>query len=146
MKTAIRVVVAVLLGNGLGYGAFRLAGEFTNYLWSGGPPADFGALLWRICLTAMAFSTPPVIIGAVMARIAGKFEPWVGVGSAMWGLTAKQWWPATVPLLPPESWIAPMGLILLSGLMGGWLVGSRPPLTPVIPPSLSEESSKDTVI
>lgn len=146
MKTTLRVVVAVVLGNALGYGAFRLAGGFTHYLWDAGPAPNYGTLLGRICLTAMAFSAPPVIIGAVMARLAGKFEPWVGVASAVWGLTAKQWWPATVPLLPPESWVAPMVLILLSGLMGGWMVGSRPPLTPIITPSLGDESSKDTVI
>lgn len=146
MKTALRVGLAVLAGNGLGYGFFRLAGWFSTGLWRLGPPPDFGALLLRICLTAIVFSTPPVIVAALMARLAGKFEPWVGLGTALWGITARWWWPASVPLLPAESWVAPLSLILISGLIGGWLVGGRLPPLSALPPTGDSESSKDTVI
>jgi hypothetical protein len=123
--TIFRSLLAILLGNAFGYGLFRLAGWASSLAWQGGPPATFGELLWRIGLTAVAFGAPPVLMGALAARLASRFEPGVGLAAALWGVTARQWWPSTVPLLPAESWIAPMTLILLSGLLGGWLAGLR---------------------
>jgi hypothetical protein len=125
MKTVLRVVLAVILGNVLGYSLFRLAAWASAFSWNEGAPPNFGALIWRISLTAIAFGTPPVLMGALAARVAGRYEPAVGLVAALWGVSARQWWPEVVPLLPPESWIAPMTIILLSGLVGGWLAGSR---------------------
>jgi len=150
MKLFFRISLAILFGNLLGYGLFRLAAWATPQIWQGEPPSSFGMLLVRIGLTAMSFATPPVLIGALAARVAGRYTPWVGLASAAWGLTARQWWPATVPLLPPESWVAPMMLILLSGLVGGWLGGGRLPpngdALPQVPEVVSSDSSKDSII
>jgi hypothetical protein len=145
MKTILRAGVVVLVANGLGYGFFRLAGWFATQLWEQGPAPDYGTVIWRICITAIAFSTPPVIIAALAARVAGRYEPWVGLGSALWGLSARLWWPASVPLLPPESWVAPMSLILISGLIGGWMVSRHPPVMNAVSPTATAESSKDSV-
>jgi hypothetical protein len=148
MKSFLRVSLSIVLGNALGYGLFRLAGWATPQLWRDGPPSSFGTLVFRMMVVAISFGTPPVFVGAVMARLAGRYEPWVGLGSALWGLSARFWWPQTVPFLPPQSWVAPTMLILMSGLIGGWLIGNRPPLTPVVPLSASPtsiESSKDSV-
>ena len=142
MKFLLRLSLAILCGNLFGYGLFRLAAWVTPQVWPGGPPSSFGLLLVQIGITAMSFATPPVIIGALAARVAGRYTLWVGLASAAWGLTARQWWPATVPLLPPESWVAPMMLILLSGLAGGWLGGGRLPATPI---AVQNDSSKDSI-
>lgn len=123
--TIFRILFAILLGNLFGYGLFRLAALASSSSWQNGPPSTFGELMWRIGLTAVAFGAPPILMGALAARFAARFEPAVGLAAALWGVTARQWWPATVPLLPPESWVAPMTLIFLSGLLGGWLMGLR---------------------
>ncbi len=147
MKTTLHLCLAILLGNAFGYGLFRLAAWASSLSWEGGPPSTFGALLWRIGLTAIAFGAPPVFVGALAARLASRFEPGVGLAAALWGVTARQWWPATVPLLPAESWIAPMTLILLSGLLGGWLAGLRAPSTSHLGDShISKDSSQHTRI
>jgi hypothetical protein len=126
LRSALRLGATVLLGNALGYGLFQLAGWLAVRLWQAGPPGSFGDLLFRLGLTAMAFGAPPVIVGALAAGAAGRHEPWVGLGAAGWAVSARFWWPGAVPFLPAQSWVAPMSLILVSGLMGGWLVGSRP--------------------
>jgi hypothetical protein len=125
VKTIFRIILAVVLGNVFGYGLFRLAAWASAFSWNEGAAPTFGALIWRICLTAVAFGAPPVLMGALAGRLAGRYEPAVGLAAAAWGLSAQQWWPQVVPLLPPESWVAPMTIILLSGLVGGWLAGSR---------------------
>jgi hypothetical protein len=75
-----------------------------------------------IAVTAMVFAAPPVIVGALAARVAGAYEPYIGLAAAFWGVSAQSWWPA-IPQLPAESWIAPMALIMMSGMIGGWMVG-----------------------
>lgn len=126
LKGALRLAAAVLLGNALGWGLFQAAGWLTMRLWQAGPPGSFVELLLRLGASAIAFGAPPVIVGALAAGAAGRHEPWVGLGTAGWGVSARFWWPGAVPLLPSGSWVAPMTLIFLSGLVGGWLVGSRP--------------------
>ncbi len=124
MKSWLRIGAAVILGNALGYGLFRLAAWAAPQWWrAAGNPIPFGVLLALIGLTAIAFAAPPVMIGALAARLAARYEPFVGLAAAGWGITAYQWWPERVPLLPPQSWVAPMTLILVSGLVGGWLAG-----------------------
>ncbi|MBM4424061.1 MAG: hypothetical protein FJ030_11820 [Chloroflexi bacterium] len=123
-----RIAFAIILGNLVGCALFRLAAWASPQWWrSVGDAVPFGKMLWLISLTAIAFATPPVIVGALAARLAGRYEPAVGLASALWGLSARQWWPSQVPLLPPESWVAPMTLILLSGLVGGWLAARQRP-------------------
>lgn len=136
MRLPLRIALAVVFGNALGYGLFRLAAWAAPQWWRAAEsPIPFGGLLLLIGVTAISFATPPVIVGALAARVAARHEPVVGLAAALWGVTARQWWPPQVPLLPPESWVAPMTLILLSGLMGGWLAGHRlsRPVEPALP-------------
>ncbi|MEK6575010.1 MAG: hypothetical protein AABZ58_11950 [Chloroflexota bacterium] len=141
MKTIIRIALAILLGNALGYTLFRLAAWAAPQWWHAvETPIPFGKLL-LIGLTAISFATPPVIVGALAARVAARWEPAVGLAAALWGVTARQWWPTQVPLLPPESWIAPMTLILMSGFVGGWMAGRRLP-SPALP--IDSSASNDS--
>lgn len=126
MKTLLRYLLTLLGANVLGYAAFLWAWRVVPGWWSAAArPLPFGWLLGLIAVTAIAFAAPPVIIGATAARVAGRHEPYVGLGSALWGLTAYRWWPAEQLPLPPESWVAPMSLILLSGLLAGWVVAHQ---------------------
>ncbi|MBI2975649.1 MAG: hypothetical protein HY872_17210 [Chloroflexi bacterium] len=123
MKTALRLAFIVVGGNSAGYAAFRWAAWAAPRWWAAaGHPLPFGLMLALMAATAIAFAAPPVLIGALAARLAAAHEPFVGLAAALWSISARQWWPR-VPLLPAESWIVPMTLILLSGLVGGWLVG-----------------------
>ncbi len=125
MKTILRIVCAVLAGNALGYAAFRLAAWLTPQWWQAARSREgLGTVMLLTAMTAVSFAAPPVIIGALAARFASRHEPYVGLGAGLWAVSARQWWPP-VPMLPPESWIAPMALIMLSGLLGGWLGGLR---------------------
>lgn len=124
----MRLSLAIACGNALGFAAFRLALWLAPQWWAAaGRPISFAAMILLIALTAMAFGAPPVIIGAAAARFAARYEPYVGLASAGWAASARHWWPADrLPLLPPESWLLPVVLILLSGLIGDWVAGVRP--------------------
>ena len=114
-----------MAGNALGYAAFRLAAWFAPQWWQAASPnRGLGTVMLLTALTAISFAAPPVIIGALAARVAARYEPYVGLGAGLWAVSARQWWPP-VPMLPPESWIMPMAVIMLSGLLGGWMVGLR---------------------
>jgi hypothetical protein len=124
MKSFWRVALSVLGGNVIGYAAFRLALWWTPQWWeAAGPKTTVGMILLLMAFTAIAFAAPPVMVGALAARAAARYEPFVGLAAMLWGASARLWWPSQIPLLPPESWVLPMTLILLSGLMGGWLAG-----------------------
>lgn len=118
-------MLSVLGGNVVGYAAFRFALWAAPQWWeAAGPKTTIGTMLLLMAFTAIAFAAPPVIVGALAAKAAARHEPFVGLAAMLWGTSAKVWWPsAQIPLLPPESWVLPMTLILLSGLMGGWLAG-----------------------
>ncbi|MBI3240913.1 MAG: hypothetical protein HYZ49_01275 [Chloroflexi bacterium] len=123
MKSFARVMLSVLGGNVIGYAAFRLALWAAPQWWeAAGPRSGLGETMLLMALTAISFAAPPVMVGALAARAAARYEPFVGLAAMLWGASARLWWPP-VPLLPAESWVLPMTLILLSGLMGGWLAG-----------------------
>ncbi|MEK7275738.1 MAG: hypothetical protein AAB427_00175 [Chloroflexota bacterium] len=125
MRSTFRPVFAIAFGNALGYAAFRVAGWLTPQWWqAAGSREGMGTVMLLTAITAISFAAPPVIIGALAARLAARYEPYVGLGAGLWAVSARQWWPP-VPMLPPESWIVPMALIMLSGLLGGWMVGLR---------------------
>ena len=124
-----RSAFAVLFGNAAGYGAFRLAVAVTPALWDTGlklvrPETDFWLRLVFTALTVMMFASPPVLIGALAARLAGGAQMWIGLAAGLWGFGFARWWPP-LPLLGPEAWLGPTILILLSGLVGGWLMEPR---------------------
>lgn len=123
-------MLTVLFGNLAGFAAFRLAFALTPGLWRAGaglagPESEFGLRLLLTALTAIAFAAPPVLIGALAARLAGRARPWAGMAAGLWGFGFAWWWPKPTPLLGPEAWLGPAILILLSGLIGGWLIEMR---------------------
>ena len=122
MKKYLRLIAAILGGNIVGYAAFRAAAWFTPQLWiAAGDEITFGMRLTLIALSAILFAAPPVIIGAMAAKAASRHELFAGLAASAWGMSAIQWWPS-IPTLPSESWLAPMTLIFLSGLMGAWVM------------------------
>ena len=125
----LRPALAALGGNVAGYAAFRAALWATLILWrsslgADAPDGDFGARILLVALTAVLFAAPPVLIGALAARLAGRARPWVGLLAGSWAIGFAWWWP-NVPLLGPEAWVGPVVLVLLSGLVGGWLIDQR---------------------
>ena len=123
-------MLAVAGGNAAGFGAFRAALALTMSLWRSRlsparPGADLGLTILFIVITAIAFAAPPVLIGALTARLAGHARLWTGLAAGLWSLGFAWWWPDSVPLLGPQAWIGPTVLILLSGLIGGWLMDVR---------------------
>ncbi len=126
----VRPVLAILAGNLAGYAAFRLALGLTSGLWRSGisparPAGDFGLRILLTALTAILFAAPPVLLGAVTARLAGSARMWAGMAGGLWGVGFAWWWPDLTPILSPQSWLGPTVLILLSGLIGGWLMDVR---------------------
>ena len=105
-----------------GYAAFRLAIWLTPTWWGTVTTnSTVFQLMALIALTTIIFAAPPVVIGALAARVAATYEPYVGLAATLWGVGLRLWWPL-IPQLPAESWIAPMCLILMSGMIGGWLM------------------------
>lgn len=122
MKKYVRLIVAIIGGNIVGYAAFRAAAWFTPQLWiAAGEEITFGMRLTLIAISAILFAAPSVIIGALAAKVAARHELFAGLAASVWGVSAIQWWPI-IPALPSESWLAPMTLIFLSGLMGAWVM------------------------
>jgi len=122
MKNYVRLIAAILGGNVVGYAAFRAAAWFTPQLWlAAGEEITFGMRLALIAVSSILFAAPPVMIGALAAKVASRHELFAGLAASLWGVSAFRWWPA-IPTLPSESWLAPMTLIFLSGLMGAWVM------------------------
>ena len=120
MKKYVQLIAAILGGNIVGYTAFRAATWFTPQLWiAAGEEITFEMRLTLIAISSILFAAPPVIVGALAAKVASRHELFVGLAASLWGVSAIQWWPI-IPTLPSESWLAPMTLIFLSGLMGAW--------------------------
>ena len=127
MQARIQPLLAALGGNLAGYAAFRAALWVTPLLWRSGaaePGRDPGMRILLIVATAILFAAPPVLIGALAARLAGRARPWVGLAAGLWAIGFAWWWPE-VPLLGPEAWVGPAVLVLISGLVGGWLIDQR---------------------
>ena len=119
----LRLLAAIGAGNLLGWGAWRLAWWAMPAVWAG-PSAQSG-LLTLIALTgvtAIFMAGPPVLVGALAARVAGAAHLTallVGVLSGLWSLTLITTVPAGLPLAP-GLWYATTALVLFSGGMGGW--------------------------
>jgi hypothetical protein len=133
-----RAGLAVALGNLAGYGAFRAALVCTASLWrprlaGQGLDAGIETNILLVALTAIAFAAPPVLIGAATARLAGAARLWAGLGAGLWSLGFARWWP-DLPLVGPEAWVGPAALVLLSGLIGGWLMDVRADVKSANPP------------
>jgi hypothetical protein len=129
MRGWIRLGLAIAGGNAVGYAAFRGALWATPMLWRSGAGADapsgsLGGRVLLVAVTAILCAAPPVLIGALAARAAGRARPWAGLAAGLWGMGFAWWWPE-MPLLGPQAWVGPTILVLLSGLVGGWLMDQR---------------------
>ena len=121
----MRVVVAILVGNMLGWGAWALGWQALPLIWAGvDESARLGALILRVAVSAIMMAAPPVLIGALSAWLARRAQLWVGLASGLWGLTLIRATPDEFPILS-QVWFAPTVLVLLSTALGGWMMDLR---------------------
>jgi hypothetical protein len=119
-----RVVLAALLGNVLGWGAWQAARLALPQIWELAQPADQLSQMAMLATTAMALAAPPVLIGALCAWLARRAQLWVGLACGLWGLTLIRPAPPAFPIAA-GLWYAPTVLVLLSSAMGGWMLDLR---------------------
>ncbi|MCC7360042.1 MAG: hypothetical protein IT317_11225 [Anaerolineales bacterium] len=116
----VRPLLALVLGNLCGWAAWRLGLSAVLALWQGQPsPGDLPRLITLTALSAIIMAGPPVLVGALAARLAGQAHLLVGVLAGLWALTLIRTVPAGLPIAP-GLWYAPTVLVLFSGGMGGW--------------------------
>jgi hypothetical protein len=120
-----RVLLAILLGNALGYWAWHAGWAALPWLWGPGEAStDVLARAGAIALTAILMAAPPVLVGALGAWIARRAQLWVGIACGLWSLSLIQAEP-DVYALTFGVWYAPTVLILLSSTLGGWMLDLR---------------------
>lgn len=125
-----RIVLAMVLGNVLGFGAWRAAVSLLPALWSAVEAgAGPGARLGFLALTAVTLAAPPVLIGALAAWLARRAYLWVGLACGLWAFTLVNLVPVEFPIAA-GVWYAPTVLILLSGALGGWMLDLRRQVRP----------------
>ncbi len=116
----VRLVLAVLGGNGLGYFAWVFAAGAIPRLWAGhsehSPPL---VLMGLVAASFVLLAAPPVLIGALSGWVARRAHLWVGLASGLWALSLIGRVPAGMPIAA-GIWYAPTVLVLLSGALGGW--------------------------
>lgn len=116
----LRLLAAIGLGNLCGWGAWRLGLWALPALWAGQlPPSSVLALIGLTAVSAIVMAGPPVLVGALAARLAGRAHLAVGLLSGLWSLTLLRLVPAGLPIAP-GLWYASTVLVLFSGAMGGW--------------------------
>src|SRR5262245_40902800 len=95
-----RLLLAILLGNGLGWGALALGWRALPLLWANTDEgAGLGALVGRVAVSAIMMAAPPVLIGALSAWLARRSQVWVGLLSGLWSVILIQSTPKSFPLL-----------------------------------------------
>ena len=77
-----------------------------------------------VAATAILFAAPPVLAGALGAWLAGRAQLAVGLLSGLWSLSLLQTVPAGLPVAP-GLWYTTTVLVLLSGMLGGWMMDLR---------------------
>ena len=121
----LRVAVAILLGNGLGFAAWAFARIAIPRLWQDrGPNTNFLILMGLIALSFILVAAPPVLVGALGGWLARRAQPWVGLVCGLWSLSLVTSVPAAFPIAQ-GIWYVPTVLVLLSGALGGWMMELR---------------------
>lgn len=116
----LRVVLAVLGGNGLGLAAWSFAGLAIPRLWAGRSDQTHPlALMGLIAVSFVLLAAPPVLVGALSGWLARRAQMWVGLASGLWAFSLIGRVPADFPIAA-GVWYAPTVLVLLSGALGGW--------------------------
>ncbi len=124
----LRPLLAVLLGNLSGWGAWRLGLWVIPQLWAGlTPQSNVFTLIALTGVSAIVMAGPPVLVGALAARLAGRAHVLVGLLSGLWSLQLISTVPAGLPIAP-GLWFASTVLVLFSGAMGGWTMSFGPRL------------------
>lgn len=127
-----RAIAAGLLGNALGYGAWRAAWLVLPALWEQIPTGAAEAGL--VALSAILLAAPPVLIGAFSAGLARRAQVFIGLASGLWAVSLIRTLPATLPFIG-QVWFAPTVLILLSSTLGGWMMEIRAQVEAIRPPN-----------
>jgi hypothetical protein len=119
------MLAAILAGNLLGLSAWTLARAALPWLWrERGTMSNLLLLMGLVAVTAILFAAPPVLAGALGAWLAGRAQIGVGLASGLWSLALLQSVPAGLPVAP-GLWYATTVLVLLSGMLGGWMMELR---------------------
>ena len=114
-----------MAGNLLGLSAWTLAQAALPWLWrDSGTMSNLLLLMGLVAVTAILFAAPPVLAGALGAWLAGRAQMGVGLASGLWSLALLQSVPAGLPVAP-GLWYATTVLVLLSGMLGGWMMELR---------------------
>lgn len=117
-----RILAAVILGNALGYGAWRAAWGLLPALWAlAAERSGWLPRLGLVALTAILLAAPPVLVGALAAWAARRAHVLVGLAGGLWALSLVRATPPELPFLT-TFWFAPTVLILLSSALGGWML------------------------
>jgi hypothetical protein len=121
-----RIILATLTGNVLGlvanWAAVRVA---LPWLWSGvNDDASMLARMGLVAVSAIVLAAPPVLWGALGAWLARREQLWVGLACGLWGFALIDTVPASFPIAP-GVWYAPAVLVLLSSMLGGWMLDLR---------------------
>jgi hypothetical protein len=121
----MRILAGVLVGNLLGLSAWGLARAALPWLWrERGGLSNLPLLMGLVAVTAILFAAPPVLAGALSAWLAGRSQLGAGLASGLWSLMLLQSVPAGLPVAP-GLWYATTVLVLLSGMLGGWMMELR---------------------
>lgn len=121
----MRLVIAIIIGNLLGWGAWAFGWRVLPFIWANvDERAGWSVLISRVAVSAMMMAAPPVLIGALTARLARRAQVWAGLLSGLWSVTLIQSTPESFPILS-QVWFAPTVLVLLSALFGGWMMDLR---------------------
>ena len=118
----LRIGLAVVGGNLLGFGAWQLAGALIPRLWAGRTELSHPlVLMGLIFISSVLFAGPPVFVGALSGWVARRWHIWVGLASGLWAISLIGRVPVDFPIAP-GLWYAPAVLVLLSGALGGWSI------------------------
>jgi hypothetical protein len=116
----IRLSLASVGGNLLGYAAWRVALAVIPRLWEGRSAGSHPlVLMGLVAVSFVLLAAPPVLIGALTGWAARRWHIWVGLASGLWAVSLIGRVPADFPLAA-GLWYAPTVLVLLSGALGGW--------------------------
>ena len=121
----MRTLAAIVVGNVLGLSAWALAWAALRWLWRDRSGlSNLPVLMGLIATTAILFAAPPVLAGAAGAWLAGRSQLGVGLASGLWSLALLQSVPAGLPVAP-GVWYTTTVLVMLSGMLGGWMMELR---------------------
>jgi hypothetical protein len=121
-----RILLAMLTGNALGLGANWAAVRLVlPWLWSGvNDDASVLARMGLVAASAILIAAPPVLWGALGAWLARREQLWIGLACGLWGFVLIGSVPAVLPIAA-GVWYAPTVLVLLSSMLGGWMLDLR---------------------